>query len=106
MHSTSVDSGQQRKDSLVTLPAELLPKATRSNSGETVSGLLIGVDGGATKTIAAAFDLDTGKVAAAETGPSNPEAVGFEAAAASINVGIRGGLGAAQTVAAGVTGVP
>lgn len=105
MHSTSVDSGQQRNDSLVTLPAELLPKATGSSSGATVNGLLIGVDGGATKTIAAAFDLDTGTVEAAETGPSNPEAVGFEAAAASINEAIRGVLGSAKPVAAGVLGV-
>src|SRR5258705_126447 len=105
MHSTSVDSGQQRKDSLVTLPAELLPKATGSNSAAAVNGLLIGVDGGATKTIAAAFDLDTGAVAEAETGPSNPEAVGFEAAAASINEAIRGVLGSAKPVAAGVLGV-
>jgi glucosamine kinase len=105
MHSTSVDSGQQRKDSLVTLPAELLPKATGSNSGGAVNGLLIGVDGGATKTIAATFDLDTGAVAAAETGPSNPEAVGFDAAAASINEAISAVLGPGKTVAAGVLGV-
>jgi N-acetylglucosamine kinase-like BadF-type ATPase len=102
MHSTSVDSGQQRKDSLVTLPAELLPTATGSNRGEAVKGLLIGVDGGATKTIAAAFDLDTGTVAAAETGPSNPEAVGYEAAAASINEAISAALGGARPVAAAV----
>ena len=105
MHSTSIDSGQQRKDSLVTLPAELLPKATGSNSGGGVNGLLIGVDGGATKTIAATFDLDTGAVAAAETGPSNPEAVGFDVAATSINEAISAVLGQGKTVAAGVLGV-
>lgn len=101
MHSTSVDSGQ-RKDSLVTLPAELLPTATGSNHGAAVNGLLIGVDGGATKTIAAAFDLDTGTVTAAETGPSNPEAVGYEAAAASINEAISAVLGRGGPVAAAV----
>jgi glucosamine kinase len=105
MHSTSVDSGQQRKDSLVTLPAELLPRATVSRSGAAENGLLIGVDGGATKTIAAAFDLDTGTVTAAETGPSNPEAVGYEAAAASINEAISEVLGQAKQVAAAVLGV-
>ncbi len=105
MHSTSVDSGQQRKDSLVTLPAELLPRATGSDSGAAVSGLLIGVDGGATKTIAAAFDLDTGAVSAAETGPSNPEAVGYEAAADSINEAISRILGDSKPVAAAVLGV-
>jgi glucosamine kinase len=105
MHSTSVDSRQQRKDSLVTLPAELLPRATVSRSGAAVNGLLIGVDGGATKTIAAAFELDTGMVMAAETGPSNPEAVGYEAAAASINEAISEVLGQAKPVAAAVMGV-
>src|SRR3984957_1167067 len=105
MHSTSVDSGQQRKDSLVTLPAELLPKATGSNSGGAVNGLLIGVGGGATKTIAATFDLDTGAGTAAETGARNPEAGGFTAAAASINEAISAVLGPGKTVAAGVLGV-
>jgi glucosamine kinase len=105
MHSTSVDSGQQRKDSLVALPAELLPRATGSNSGAAVNGLLIGVDGGATKTIAAAFDLDTGTVEAAETGPSNPEAVGYDVAAASINEAISGIAGDGKPVAAAVLGV-
>jgi glucosamine kinase len=104
MHSTSVDSGQ-RKDSLVTLPAELLPTASGRTSGPAASGLLIGVDGGATKTIAAVFDLDTGTVTAAETGPSNPEAVGYEAASASINEAISAALGQAKPVAAAVLGV-
>lgn len=105
MHSTSVDSGQQRKDSLVTLPAELLPTAIGSKRGAAANGLLIGVDGGATKTIAAAFDLDTGAVAAEETGPSNPEAVGYEAATASINKAINAVLVPTKPVAAAVLAV-
>ena len=104
MHSTSVDNGQ-RKDSLVTLPAELLPAASGRTSGTTASGLLIGVDGGATKTIAAVFDLDAGTVTAAETGPSNPEAVGYEGASASINEAISEAFGQAKPVAAAVLGV-
>ena len=104
MHSTSVDSGQ-RKDSLVTLPAELLPTASGGASAAAANGLLIGVDGGATKTIAAVFDLDAGIVTAAETGPSNPEAVGYEVAAASINEAISAALGQARPVAAAVLGV-
>ena len=104
MHSTSVDSGQ-RKDSLVTLPAELLPTASGGASAGAANGLLIGVDGGATKTIAAVFDLDAGIVTAAETGPSNPEAVGYEVAAASINEAISAALGQARPVAAAVLGV-
>ena len=89
----------------MTLPAELLPGATGSNSGTAVGGLLIGVDGGATKTIAAVFDLNTGTVRVAETGPSNPEAVGYEAAAASINEAIKAALGPDQPVAAAILGV-
>jgi glucosamine kinase len=104
MHSTSVDSGQ-RKDSLVILPAELLPTAGGRTSGPAANGLLIGVDGGATKTITAVFDLDAGTVRTAETGPSNPEAVGYEAASASINEAIRATLGQAKPVAAAVLGV-
>ena len=105
MHSTSVDSGQQRKDSLVTLPAELLPTATGRNSGAPANGLLVGVDGGATKTLAAAYDLDTGLVSTAETGPSNPEAVGYEAAAASISEAISSALGPSRPVAAAILAV-
>ena len=70
-----------------------------------MNGLLIGVDGGATKTIAAAFDLDTGAVAVAETGPSNPEAVGYDVAAASINEAISGIASGGKSVAAAVFGV-
>ena len=105
VHGTSADSGQQRKGSLTELPAELLPGATGRPGATRPGGLLIGVDGGATKTIAAAFDLDTGRVSAAETGPSNPEAVGYEAAADSINEAISGILGDSKPVAAAVLGV-
>lgn len=70
----------------------MLPGAAGHRSAGEVSGLLIGIDGGATKTIAAALDLYSGHVAAAETGPSNPEAVGFEAAAQAINTAIRATL--------------
>jgi glucosamine kinase len=104
MHSTSVDSGQ-RKGSLVTLPVELLPTASGSTRSTAVNGLLIGVDGGATKTIAAVFDLDAGIVTAAETGPSNPEAVGYQAASEAINEAISEALGQAKPVAAAVLGV-
>jgi N-acetylglucosamine kinase-like BadF-type ATPase len=92
VHGTSIGSGQQRKDSLTTLPAELLPGAAGHHTANAAGGLLIGIDGGATKTIAAALDLDSGQVAAAETGPSNPEAVGFGAAAQAINAAIRATL--------------
>jgi glucosamine kinase len=78
VYGTSIGSGQQRKDSLTTLPAELLPGAAGHRTASTVRGLLIGID--------------SGQVTAAETGPSNPEAVGFEAAAQAINTAIRAAL--------------
>ncbi len=76
------------------LPAELLPGATGRPGPAGPAGLLIGVDGGATKTIAATFNPDTGQASVAETGPSNPEAIGLEAAASSINTAIMTALGA------------
>lgn len=94
VHGTSVDSRQQRKGSLTVLPAELLPGATGLRGDAAPAGLLIGVDGGATKTIAATFNPATGQASAAETGPSNPEAIGLDAAASSINSAIMTALGA------------
>lgn len=76
------------------LPAELLPGATGLRGDAAPAGLLIGVDGGATKTIAATFNPATGQASAAETGPSNPEAIGLDAAASSINSAIMTALGA------------
>jgi N-acetylglucosamine kinase-like BadF-type ATPase len=75
------------------LPAELLPGATGQPGAAGPAGLLIGVDGGATKTIAATFNPDTGQASVAETGPSNPEAIGLDAAASSINSAIMTALG-------------
>ncbi len=76
------------------LPAELLPAATRRRGSAAPAGLLIGVDGGATKTIAATFNPATGQASAAEAGPSNPEAIGLDAAASSINSAIMTALSA------------
>ncbi len=93
VHGTSADSGQQRKGSLTELPAELLPGATGRPGATRPGGLLIGVDGGATKTIAATYNPDTGQASIAETGPSNPEAIGLETAAHSVNSAIMMALG-------------
>ncbi len=76
------------------LPAELLPGAAGQPGTAGPAGLLIGVDGGATKTIAATFNPATGQASAAETGPSNPEAIGLDAAASSINDAIMTALSA------------
>ncbi len=49
---------------------------------------LLGVDGGATKTVAAILDLDTGTVRIGRSGPSNPYTVGFDDAGRSVSASI------------------
>jgi glucosamine kinase len=64
-----------RQDSLVQLPAALTAPATTSHGR-----FVMGIDGGATKTLAAVLDLDERIVSVAEGGPSNEDAVGTKAA--------------------------
>jgi glucosamine kinase len=71
---------------LLPLPAELAPRSTPAGtarppraSGRTGRWVL-GLDGGATKTLAAAYDVDSGRLAIGESAASNPNAVGFEPA--------------------------
>jgi N-acetylglucosamine kinase-like BadF-type ATPase len=64
-----------QRDSLVTLPPALLG----STAGEGAR-FVMGIDGGATKTLAAVLDLDAGAVHLAHAGPSNQDAVGAQAA--------------------------
>ncbi len=63
------------RDSLMRLPATL-----REPGSGTGARFLLGVDGGATKTLAALLDLDTGVLHLAHGGPSNQDAVGPKAA--------------------------
>jgi N-acetylglucosamine kinase-like BadF-type ATPase len=81
---------------LVQLPPELAPpSAARSTSagvnganaaqGSTDGGgagarFLLGIDGGATKTLAAVLDVEAGSLHLGHGGPSNQDAVGAEAA--------------------------
>jgi N-acetylglucosamine kinase-like BadF-type ATPase len=97
MHSTSGERRQERGQSLVVLPTQLLPTAGRRRAGPTRAALLVGVDGGATKTMAVAFDLETGFAAASESGPSNVDAVGFKSAGRAINATITTALGQHHT---------
>ncbi len=78
---------------LVELPAALLHPRARADAR-----FLLGIDGGATKTLAAVLDLDGGELHVAHGGPSNEDAVGAEAA-------VRALLGAADAAiaAAGIT---
>ena len=64
-----------RRDPLVELPAALTAPIFRADAR-----FLLGVDGGATKTLAAVLDLDTGALHLGHSGPSNEDAVGAEAA--------------------------
>jgi glucosamine kinase len=68
-----------KRDSLVQLPPALAsadpPAQARSHAR-----YVMGIDGGATKTLAAVIDLDAGAVHLAEGGPSNEDAIGAAAA--------------------------
>ena len=64
-----------RRDSLVQLPAALTAPEPRPHAR-----FVMGVDGGATKTLAAVLDLQTGAIHLAHGGPSNQDAVGAKAA--------------------------
>src|SRR5271165_7144645 len=64
-----------KRDSLVQLPAILSSPQPRSDAR-----YVMGVDGGATKTLAAVLDLREKQLHIGEGGPSNEDAVGAEAA--------------------------
>ena len=66
-------------DSLVQLPAALTHPR---ESGD--ASFVLGVDGGATKTLAAVLDLDSRKLYVALGGPSNEDAVGTQAAVQAV----------------------
>jgi N-acetylglucosamine kinase-like BadF-type ATPase len=65
-----------KRDPLVRLPDAL----TRPKRPSADARHLLGVDGGATKTVAAVLDLDTGRLHIGHGGPSNQDAVGATAA--------------------------
>jgi N-acetylglucosamine kinase-like BadF-type ATPase len=64
-----------QQDSLLTLPDALLGANRREGAR-----YVMGIDGGATKTLAAVLDLDGPTVELAHAGPSNEDAVGTRAA--------------------------
>jgi glucosamine kinase len=65
-----------KRDSLVQLPSAL----TRPRSNADAPGFVMGIDGGATKTLAAVLDLESQALHCAHGGPSNEDAVGARAA--------------------------
>jgi N-acetylglucosamine kinase-like BadF-type ATPase len=64
-----------RRDPLLELPAELTHPRERADAR-----FVLGIDGGATKTLAAVLDLERGDVHVGHAGPSNEDAVGAKAA--------------------------
>ncbi len=72
---------------LMTVPAALLD-GSRGLGAKFVAG----VDGGATKTVAAVLDLETFEIRLGRSGPSNPDAVGADAAEAAVETALRAAL--------------
>ncbi|HWF31753.1 MAG TPA: BadF/BadG/BcrA/BcrD ATPase family protein [Solirubrobacteraceae bacterium] len=68
------------RDSLVQLPPALAHPASRPQGR-----YVLGVDGGATKTLAAVLDLHDGAVHLVEAGPSNEDAIGARAAVEALS---------------------
>jgi glucosamine kinase len=88
------------RDSLVQLPPELAQPGSRPNGR-----YVLGVDGGATKTLAAVLDVEQGIVHLAQGGPSNEDAIGTRAAAAALTDAAdealaRAGIGSGELAAA------
>jgi glucosamine kinase len=90
---------------LVELPDELL----RPASSRTAARYLLGIDGGATKTLAAVLDLEQCVVHVGHGGPSNEDAVGTESAVqalkAAADQALEGAGIAPEELGAAVVGV-
>jgi N-acetylglucosamine kinase-like BadF-type ATPase len=78
-------------ESLVQLPPGLLTGATTVAPGQ----LIVGVDGGGTKTLAAAWDPASGEVWLGKSGPSNLDAIGEDVAAESLEAAVHAATRAA-----------
>jgi N-acetylglucosamine kinase-like BadF-type ATPase len=94
--------------SLMTIPGALLD-GSRATGRRHVAG----IDGGATKTIAAVLSLDTFHLHFGHAGPSNVDAVGVAAAASAIHEALQEALeeagmdaGAVGTAVIGLAGTP
>ena len=64
-----------KRDALIQLPAALIRPGASTNAR-----FVMGIDGGATKTLAAVLDLESKALHLAHGGPSNEDTVGVEAA--------------------------
>jgi glucosamine kinase len=100
--------GRPMYPSLMTIPSALL-----DGSRATGRRYVAGIDGGATKTVAAVLSLDTFDMHFGHGGPSNVDAVGVSAAAPALRDALKEALGEAHVEAAdvgsavvGVAGTP
>jgi len=92
-------------------PLVQLPPALTQPPASVAAPFLLGIDGGATKTLAAVLDVERGQLHLGHAGPSNEDAVGAEAAVGALlaaadgalaQAGVeRGRLGAAVLAVAG-----
>jgi glucosamine kinase len=76
----------------MTIPGPLL-----DGSRATGARYVAGVDGGATKTVAAVYDLETDRVSLGRGGPTNSDAVGVDAAVEALETALGAALAAAGT---------
>jgi glucosamine kinase len=65
-------------------PLVTLPAALRTSAPGVCARWVLGVDGGATKTLAAVYDTEQYTLHLGHGGPSNPDAVGAQSATASL----------------------
>src|SRR6185437_12176885 len=78
-HPISWQDPAMQRDPLVRLPPELERPDARSPAR-----YLLGIDGGATKTLAAVLDVEQHLIHLAQSGPSNEDAIGSRAAVAAL----------------------
>ena len=73
-----------------------IPRPLLDGSQATAATHVAGVDGGATKTLAAVLDLETSKVSLGHGGPANVDAVGIESAWRAVETATSEALTAAR----------
>ncbi|PTL59855.1 ATPase [Paraconexibacter algicola] len=84
----------------VTVVIDLPAAITRRATSGPQDGLVVGVDAGGTKTLAAALDLATGAVTTGRSGPANPDAIGLDDAVAAITEAVGEATGDREDVRA------
>jgi N-acetylglucosamine kinase-like BadF-type ATPase len=73
-----------RRSPLIELPDELRLGAASERARRSEGRYVLGVDGGATKTLAAVLDVASGRLHLGHAGPSNEDSVGAKAGASAV----------------------